>query len=68
MTRETALKASNILTKIEAYESLIDAICNLPELEDIGIHRAEFDLEDELVAVVQNRLDKALKELEELED
>ena len=66
MTRETALKATSILVQIESYESLIDAIRSLPELEDIGIARAEFDLEDELIAVVQARLNKSLKELEKL--
>ena len=66
MTRETALKASNILTKIEAYESLLDAIPNIPELEDIGINWGEVDIEDELLAVVRARLNKALKELEEI--
>ena len=66
MTRETALKASNLLTKIEAYESLLDAIPNMPELEDIGINWGEVDIEDELLAVVRARLNKALKELEEL--
>lgn len=66
MTREMALEANRLLVRIESYESLIDAIRNLEELEDINIDRAEFDLEDELVAVVQARLDKVLKELEEL--
>jgi hypothetical protein len=66
MTREKALEANRLLVKIESYETLIDAIRNLEELEEINIDRGESDLEDELVAVVQARLDKALKELEEL--
>jgi hypothetical protein len=66
MTREKALKANRLLVRIESYETLIDAIRNLEELEEINIDRGESDLEDELVAVVQARLDKALKELEEL--
>jgi hypothetical protein len=66
MTREKALKANRLLVRIESYETLIDAIRNLEELEEISIDRGESDLEDELVAVVQARLDKALKELEEL--
>jgi hypothetical protein len=66
MTREKALEANRLLVKIESYEALIDAIRNLEELEEINIDRGELDLEDELVAVVQARLDKALKELEEL--
>jgi hypothetical protein len=66
MTREKALKANRLLVRIESYETLIDAIRNLEELEEINIDRGESDLEDELVAVVQARLDQALKELEEL--
>lgn len=66
MTREKALEANRLLVRIESYETLIDAIRNLEELEEINIDRGELDLEDELVAVVQARLDKALKELEEL--
>jgi hypothetical protein len=66
MTREKALEANRLLVRIESYETLIDAIRNLEELEEINIDRGESDLEDELVAVVQARLDKALKELEEL--
>lgn len=66
MTREKALEANRLLVKIESYETLIDAIRNLEELEEINIDRGESDLEDELIAVVQARLDKALKELEEL--
>jgi hypothetical protein len=66
MTREKALQVNRLLVRIESYETLIDAIRNLEELEEINIDRGESDLEDELVAVVQARLDKALKELEEL--
>lgn len=66
MTREKALEVDRLLVKIESYETLIDAIRNLKELEEINIDRGESDLEDELVAVVQARLNKALKELEEL--
>ena len=66
MTREKALEANRLLVRIESYETLIDAIRNLEELEEISIDRGESGLEDELVAVVQARLDKALKELEEL--
>jgi hypothetical protein len=66
MTREKALEANRLLVRIESYETLIDEIRSLEELEEINIDRGESDLEDELVAVVQARLDKALKELEEL--
>ena len=57
MTREKALEANRLLVRIESYETLIDAIRTLEELEDINVDRAEFDLEDELVAVVQARLE-----------
>ena len=66
MTREKALEANRLLVRIESYETLIDAIRNLEELEEINIDRGESDLENELVAVVQARLDRALKELEDL--
>jgi hypothetical protein len=66
MTREKALEVNRLLVKIESYETLIDEIRSLEALDDICIDRGESDLEDELVAVVQARLDKALKELEEL--
>ena len=66
MTREKALEANRLLVRIESYETLIDAIRNLEELEEINIDRGESDLEEELVAVVQARLDQALKKLEEL--
>lgn len=66
MTRDKALEANRLLVRIESYETLIDAIRNLEELEEINIDRGESDLEDELIAVVQARLDQALKELEEL--
>ena len=66
MTREKALEANRLLVRIESYETLIDAIRNLEELEEINIDRGESDLEDELVAVVQARLDKVLEELEKL--
>lgn len=66
MTREKALEANRLLVRIESYETLIDEIRNLEALDDICIDRGESDLEDELVGVVQARLDQALKELEEL--
>lgn len=66
MTREKANEISNKVFKIERYEALIDEIRSLngiSELEDVF---DDFDIEDELVGVVQARLDKLLKELEEL--
>ena len=66
MTRERANEISSQVFKIERYEALIDEIHHLngiSELEDVF---DDFDLEEELVAVVQVRLDNLLKELEEL--
>lgn len=65
MTREKALQAEHLLCKIETYEALIDEITGLRMLEEIYQAYGE-KLEDELIAVVQPKLDKLLKELEEL--
>lgn len=65
MTREKALQAEHLLCKIETYEALIDEITGLQMLEETYQAYGE-KLEDELIAVVQPKLDKLLKELEEL--
>lgn len=65
MTREKALQADQLLYKIETYEALIDEITGLQTLDEIATAYGE-NIEEELIAVVQQRLDKALKELEEL--
>ena len=65
MTREKATQATNLLCKIEDYEALQSEIASLEMLEEI--YNAYGDkLEEELLAVVQPRLDKLLKELEEI--
>lgn len=65
MTREKATKVTNLLCKIEDYETLQSELTTLPMLEEI--HKAYGDkLEEELIAVVQLRLDKLNKELEEM--
>lgn len=65
MTREKALQVSSLLYKIETYEALLDEIPRLEPLAEIsGAYGPE--LEDELIAVVRSRLDKLLKELEEM--
>lgn len=65
MTREKATKITNLLCKIEDYEALQDEITGLRMVEEI--YNAYGDkLEEELLAVVQLRLDKLNKELEEL--
>ena len=63
MTREKALEATNLLYKIETYEALIDELMSLQTTEEI--HNAYGDkIEDELVAVVQAKINTLLKELE----
>lgn len=65
MTREKATQVTNLLCKIEDYEALQDEITSLQMLEEI--YNAYRDkLEEELLAVVQLRLDKLNKELEEM--
>ena len=65
MTREKALQADQLLYKIETYEALIDEITGLQTLDEIAVAYGE-NIEEELIAIVQQKLDKALKELEEL--
>ena len=66
MTREKAVKVSSLIFKIESLESLIDELENLQSLDEYHDDFSDSTLKDEIVAVVQSRLDKALKELEEL--
>ena len=66
MTREKALEVSNLLFKIERYEALIEDISSLNGLEELAEVYGETELEAELIGVVQVRLDKLLKELEEM--
>ena len=66
MTRDKALKVSNLLFKIECLESLVDELENLESLDEYYGDFGDSTLQDEIVAVVRTRLDKALKELEEL--
>jgi len=65
MTREKALQASSLLYKIEAYESLMSEITELQTLEEIAQAYGE-NLQEELLAVVQPKLDQVLNELEAL--
>ena len=65
MTREKALRASQLLYKIEVYESLMSEITELQTLEEIAQAYGE-KLQEELLAVVQPKLDQALNELEAL--
>lgn len=65
MTREKALRASSLLYKIEAYESLMSEITELQTLEEIAQAYGE-NLQEELLTVVQPKLDQVLNELEAL--
>ena len=66
MTRDTAVKASHLVFKIESLEMLIDELENLESLDEYYGDFGDDTLQNELVAVVKARLDKALKELEEM--
>lgn len=65
MTREKAVQVNHLLVKIGTYEELLDEIRSLETLEEIS-NAYDDDLESELIAVVRSRLDKLLKELEEM--
>lgn len=66
MTREKATDISNLLFKIERYENLIDEIKELPGLYELNEVFGEHDLEDQLITVVQTKINTWLKELEEM--
>ena len=65
MTREKARDISDLLFKIERYENLIDEIKELPGLYELDEVFGEHELEDQLVAVVQAKVNIFLKDLEE---
>lgn len=66
MTRDKAVKVSHLIFKIESLEMLIDELENLESLDEYYGDFGDNTLQDEIVAVVKTRLDKALKELEEM--
>ena len=66
MTREKAREISDLYFKIERYENLVDEIKHLPGLYELADVFGEVDLEDELVAVIQPKIDAMLKELKAL--
>lgn len=66
MTREKALLVSDLIFKIERYEAFIEELRGLPGLEELYEVFGETALEDDLIAVVQTRLDILNKELEAL--
>lgn len=65
MTREKAVQVSSLLYKLECYEALIDEITGLQALGELDRAYGE-NLEKELIAIVQSRLNKLNKELEEI--
>ena len=65
MTREKALQINQLLYKIETYEALIDELMCLQTTEEIWQAYGE-KVEDELIAVIQPKLNAMLKELEEI--
>ena len=66
MTREKANEISEKVFEIERYEALIDEIRALNGISELKDVFDDFDIEEDLVNVVQARLDLLLKELEEL--
>lgn len=66
MTRDTAVKVSHLIFKIESLEMLIDELENLESLDEYYGDFGDGTLQDEIVAVVRARLDRALKELENI--
>ena len=66
MTREKALEVSNLMFKIERYEALIDELKGLSGLEELYEVFGDTGIEDDLVAVVQTKLDSFIKQLEEM--
>ena len=62
MTREQALKVNKLLDKIESLETLHDELLDLESLYDVG----DVELKEELLSIVVARLDRALKELEDM--
>lgn len=65
MTRENAVQVNQLLYKIECYEALLEEITGLQMLEEIYTAYGE-TIEEELVAVIQPKIDALLKELEEM--
>ena len=66
MTREKALKVSDLLFKIERYEALIEEILMLEGFEELAEVYGETILADEVVKPIRAIVDKFLKELEEI--
>ena len=52
--------------KIERYENLVDELKALPGLAELADVFDETELEDQLVAIIQPKIDAMFKELEEM--
>ena len=68
MTREKAVQVEHLLYKIERYEALLSEMSSLDVLEEIKDTYGQdgVNIELELIDVVQSRLNKLLKELEDM--
>ena len=66
MTREKALQVDRLLHEIEDHEALKDELLSIDLIREIEFGYFDTSLEDELLAVVQARLDRLLKLLEEM--
>ena len=64
MTREKAYEIDHLLLKIEMYEALVEELMSMQTTEEIKQCYGD-DIESELVAVVQPKIDALLKDLEE---
>ena len=58
------MRVDALLVKIEAYEALRDTIINDEQVAELTWEYSDVELGNELLAVVQTRLDTLLKELE----
>ena len=64
MTREKAYEIDHLLLKIEMYEGLVEELMSLRTTEEIKQCYGE-DIESELVAIVQPKINALLKDLKE---
>ena len=66
MTKEKALEVSNLIFKIERYESLLEEVTNVSSFRELIEVFGDTDIEDEVAAVIKRKIDSFLKELEEM--
>ena len=66
MTKEKALEVSNLIFKIERYESLLEEVTNVSSFRELIEVFGDTDIEDEVAAVNKRKIDSFLKELEEM--